>query len=168
VDTTLGQLRIHHGGSWQGFQTYISRYIGDDMTVVALANLANATPVSIVDGIAQVLDPALAPKTLAAIPDREPNVTKHLVAIVAAARDGRLTPNDFAYVRAGFFPGTADALKQALAGLGNPESTTLLDRTVLGDDRIYTYDVAWPGKVYRVRLGLAPDDKVSVFSMRRR
>jgi CubicO group peptidase (beta-lactamase class C family) len=36
IDTVAGQLRIHHGGSWQGFQTYISRYIGADMTIVAL------------------------------------------------------------------------------------------------------------------------------------
>jgi CubicO group peptidase (beta-lactamase class C family) len=26
IDTVAGQLRIHHGGAWQGFQTYISRY----------------------------------------------------------------------------------------------------------------------------------------------
>ncbi len=39
IDTVAGKLRIHHGGAWQGFQTYISRYIGDDMTIVALSNL---------------------------------------------------------------------------------------------------------------------------------
>ena len=65
-----GQLRIHHGGAWQGFQTYISRYIGDDMTIVALSNLGASQPVAIVDGIAAILDPSLKPKPLAA--DRGP------------------------------------------------------------------------------------------------
>ena len=49
IDTVAGQLRIHHGGAWQGFQTYISRYLGDDMTIVALANLGGSQPVAIVD-----------------------------------------------------------------------------------------------------------------------
>jgi hypothetical protein len=42
-----------------------------------------------------------------------------------------------------------------------------MDRTVLGDDRIYVYDVAYGTKVFRVRLGLAPDGKVSTFGLRR-
>ena len=168
IDTVAGQLRIHHGGAWQGFQTYISRYIGDDMTIVALSNLGGSQPGLIVDGIAAMLDPALAPKPLAPMADREPKVRAQLETILAATRDGRLTPNDFAYVRAGFFPGAAKAYQAMLAGVGAPDSVTLYGRTVLGDDRIYTYDVGYGAKVFRVRLGLAPDDKVSVFTVRRR
>ena len=168
IDTVAGQLRIHHGGAWQGFQTYISRYLGDDMTIVALANLAGSQPVAIVDGIAGLLDPALRPKPPAPIADRDPGVRARLEVILAAARDGRLTPNDFAYVRAGFFPGAANAYRQLLAGVGAPDTVTLFDRTVLGDDRVYTYEVTYGAKAFRLRLGLAPDDKVSLFTIRRR
>ncbi len=168
IDTVAGQLRIHHGGAWQGFQTYLSRYIGDDMTIVAVSNLGASQPVAIVDGIAGILDPALAPKPSKPIADREPRVREKLETILAATRDGRLSPNDFAYVRAGFFPGAAKAYQEMLAGVGKPDSVTLFERTVLGDDRIYLYEVRYADKVFRVRLGLAPDDKVSVFSLRRR
>jgi N-acyl-D-amino-acid deacylase len=41
-----------HGGSWQGFKTYIARYLGDDLTIIALANLAQANPKRVVDRIA--------------------------------------------------------------------------------------------------------------------
>ncbi|HUQ79611.1 MAG TPA: serine hydrolase domain-containing protein [Gemmatimonadaceae bacterium] len=167
VDTVAGQLRIHHGGAWQGFQTYISRYIGDDVTIVALSNLGASQPGVIVDGIAAVLNPALAPKPLAPITDNEPAVRKRLEAILAATRDGRLSPNDFAYVRAGFFPGTARAFQEALAGTGVPDTFTLYERIERGDDRIYTYDVGFGARTFRVTLGLAPDDKVSMFSLRR-
>jgi CubicO group peptidase (beta-lactamase class C family) len=168
IDTVAGQLRIHHGGAWQGFQTYIARYIGDDMTIVALSNLGGSQPVAIVDGIAAILDPALAAKPPTPIADREPKVRAKLETILAATRDGHLSPNDFAYVRAGFFPSVAKAYQEILAGLGKPDSVTLFERTVLGDDRIYLYEVRYGDKVFRVRLGLAPDDKVSVFSLRRR
>jgi len=168
IDTVAGQLRIHHGGAWQGFQTYISRYIGDDMTIVALSNLGGSQPVAIVDGIAAILDPALAMKPPAPIADREPKVREKLETILAATRDGHLSPNDFAYVRAGFFPGAAKEYQETLAGVGKPDSVTLFERTVLGDDRIYLYEVRYGNKVFRVRLGLAPDDKVSVYSLRKR
>ena len=168
VDTVAGQVRQHHGGAWQGFQTYISRWLGDDMTIVVLSNLGGSQPGVIVDGIAAVLDPALGPKPVQPIADREPNVRARLETILEATRDGRLTPNDFAYVRAGFFPAGAKAYQEALAGVGKPDSLTLLERTVLGDDRIYLYDVRFGQRVFRVRLGLAPDDKVSLFSVRPR
>ena len=168
IDTIAGQLRIHHGGAWQGFQTYISRYMGDGMTIVALSNLGGSQPVAIVDGVAAILNPSLAAKPPRPIADREPPVREKLETILASTRDGRLSPNDFAYVRAGFFPGAAKAYQEMLAGVGKPDSVTLFDRTVLGDDRIYVYDVRYGDKVFRVRLGLAPDDKVSVYSLRRR
>jgi hypothetical protein len=121
-----------------------------------------------VDAIAAILDPALAPKPLTPIEDREPALRARLEAVLAATRDGRLTPNDFAYLRAGFFPGAAKAYQEMLAGVTSPDRITLLERRVLGDDRISLYDVAYGDRVFRVRLGLAPDDKVSVFSISRR
>ena len=167
IDTVAGQLRIYHGGAWQGFQTYISRYLGDDMTIIALSNLGASQPGTIVDGIAAVLNPTLADKPPAPIADTEPAVRKRLEALLAATRDGQLSPNDFAYVRAGFFPRAAEAYRQALQGVGAPDKVTLYERTLLGDDRIYLFEVAYGPRVFRVTLGLAPGDKVSTFSLRR-
>ena len=44
VDRIAGQDVHRHGGAWQGFKTYIARYLGDDITIIALANLAQADP----------------------------------------------------------------------------------------------------------------------------
>ena len=62
VDRIAGRNIQRHGGSWQGFQTYIARYgglPGDDITVIALANLAQAMPKRVVDRIAASLMPML-------------------------------------------------------------------------------------------------------------
>lgn len=59
VDRLAGQAVQRHGGAWQGFKTYIARYGGDDVTVIALANLAQATPKKVVDRIAASLMPSL-------------------------------------------------------------------------------------------------------------
>jgi N-acyl-D-amino-acid deacylase len=59
VDRIAGQNVQRHGGAWQGFKTYIARYNGEDVTVIALANLAQAAPKRVVDRIAAHLIPAL-------------------------------------------------------------------------------------------------------------
>jgi hypothetical protein len=163
VDEAGGKPLLAHGGAWQGFKTYLARYLGADLTVIVLANLAQADPGRIAEKVAAAVDPTLARKEPAPIADREPAVTARLRALLAAARDGKLRRDDFAYVRAGFFPGGARALAETLKGRGEPTRVSLLERVERGDDRIYTYEVAYGDDVYRVGLGLAPDDKLSSF-----
>ena len=60
VDAAKGQPFYHHGGAWQGFTTNISRYLADDLTIVVLTNLAEASPERFVKGIVELIDPQLA------------------------------------------------------------------------------------------------------------
>jgi N-acyl-D-amino-acid deacylase len=59
VDRLAGQDVRRHGGSWQGFKTHIARYLGDDLTIIVLANLAQAQPERISDAIASHFIPKL-------------------------------------------------------------------------------------------------------------
>jgi CubicO group peptidase (beta-lactamase class C family) len=59
-----GEPRIAHSGSWQGFKTIIARYPKSGLTVIVLANLAEAQVGAIAFGIAGLLDPALQPAHL--------------------------------------------------------------------------------------------------------
>ena len=163
-----GQPLQEHGGSWQGFKTQLSRFLGDDLSIIVLANLAQADPARFVDGIAAIVNPALARPQPSPIADAEPRVADRLRRLLDAARAGTLSPAEFAYVRAGFFPDTASAYKQELEKLGQPTRVQLLERRELGDDRIYLYQLIFAGGTRYVRLGLAPDDRVSAFSMRER
>lgn len=62
VDRLAGQDVRRHSGSWQGFKTHIARYEGDDLTVIALANLAQAQPERIANAIAAHFIPKLRQK----------------------------------------------------------------------------------------------------------
>jgi hypothetical protein len=53
-----------HTGAWQGFQTAVYRYPQSDLTVIVLANLAQARPGAIAQGIAGILEPSLQPPHL--------------------------------------------------------------------------------------------------------
>lgn len=71
-----GHRRIGHTGSWQGFKTAIYRYPEFDLTVIVLANLAQAQPGAIAQGMAGILEPAVRPPHLlpAALPGSMPPV----------------------------------------------------------------------------------------------
>jgi len=49
-----GHRLIDHGGAWQGFETHISRYLDDKLTVVVLTNLADADPSRIAGPVAEI------------------------------------------------------------------------------------------------------------------
>jgi len=49
-----GHRVISHDGAWQGFKSAIARYVNDQLTVVVLANLAEAKPEVIADHVADM------------------------------------------------------------------------------------------------------------------
>lgn len=61
----LGEIRGHkiieHGGAWQGFTSYIARYVDDKLTVIVLTNRAGANPGRIAHDVAGLYNPELAP-----------------------------------------------------------------------------------------------------------
>jgi len=59
VDRAAGQEVRRHGGSWQGFTAHIAQYLGDDLSIIVLANLAAAQPERIVNEIAAHYIPKL-------------------------------------------------------------------------------------------------------------
>jgi CubicO group peptidase (beta-lactamase class C family) len=139
VDTVAGQTVYAHDGSWQGFETHISRYQGDALTIVVLANLAEASPERIARGIAGVMDPALAPPRLTPIEDREPERRAALLHLMELARSGALTVEDLPHRRGGFTPAVAVAYRQRFEPLGAPTSLELVARRELGDDEVSRY-----------------------------
>jgi CubicO group peptidase (beta-lactamase class C family) len=63
VQKRHGHRVVEHEGQWQGFETQISRYIDDGLTVVVLTNLGSAKPQPIADEVAKIylLKPSILP-----------------------------------------------------------------------------------------------------------
>ena len=55
-----GQPVTEHGGSWQGFQSYIGRFPDQKLTVYAFSNLAGSDPGLIARAVASLYAPILA------------------------------------------------------------------------------------------------------------
>jgi CubicO group peptidase (beta-lactamase class C family) len=54
IGSRKGHRVIEHDGAWQGFETVISRYVDDRLTVVVLTNLQQANPQRIADEVAAI------------------------------------------------------------------------------------------------------------------
>ena len=168
VDSAGGQQRIGHGGGWQGFRTHIDRYQGDDVTVIVLANLGEADATGIARRIASALNPALQPPEPKPIADTEPAQTAKLREVLAAFAGGSIKPADFAYVRAGFFPGAGEHYTKLVKEAGKLERVVIMNRFALGDDRISEYELHFEKGVYQARMGVAADGRISMFGMRKK
>jgi len=167
LDERGGKPLHQHGGAWQGFKTHYARFLGRDLSIVVLANLRQADPQRFADGIAAVVDPALAVPPLRPIDDRDPRITARMTQLVERARERALAPADFAYRQHGFFPAVAERIADDLRASGPLQDQTLLDRRELGDDRVSLYELRFAQRTMWLRLALAPDDRVAAFQLMR-
>src|SRR5690242_19127423 len=95
INSVNGHRVIEHGGAWQGFTTYIARYVDDRLTVVALTNLdsGHSNPKKITSGVAAIYNPALKPAEQKPIEDKEPQVTLMVRGLLRDIADGRAKPD---------------------------------------------------------------------------
>jgi hypothetical protein len=78
-----GEPVLAHGGSWQGFRAAIARYPGRKLTVIVLANLAEAEPERLAAALAGMVEPALAwPDVRAVVADPDPARTARLSGVL--------------------------------------------------------------------------------------
>ena len=167
IDESKHRPWYHHAGDSQGFATYISRYIADDLTIVALTNLAAADTARIIDGVAARLDPRLAKiQPSQSIPDVDPAMTERVRALLEAAAAGAVPRRDL------LFDGRelADELKdyvRLLHPLGAPLTLTAVDHRPLGDDEAWAFDAAYRAATLRVQVVLAPDGRYADVDIRR-
>lgn len=131
-----------------------------------MTNLAQANPERISDGIAAIFEPALTRPELQPIADTDSTMQSRVRQLVADAAAGQLSPAEFAYVRAGFFPATAQSYVETLRDAGPVTKLALLEKRKLGDDESYTYDVTFAQKTLRLTMAVAPDGKIASFSLR--
>ena len=163
----LGEAGGHpmqeHGGTWQGFVSQYTRFPDQDLAVMVLSNARAMAPATLAMQVAALYDPSLVPTPppSAAIPDREPQVTATVQAILTRVAAGALALDDFEVVRQTIFPRMRAALTATVQGKGPLTRLELLARREIGDDVERQY-FAWFGpQRFRVLVTLGPLGKLT-------
>ncbi|MDT9599721.1 serine hydrolase domain-containing protein [Sphingosinicella rhizophila] len=161
LDEADGKPRLHHGGAWQGFRTYYSRYLGEDLAVILLTNSSSAEVSSFTDGIAKLWNPALvAPGPR---PRPEPAIEPRVAALIERARAGTLRKEDLPLASKGFAEAANQYFAPMLKDAGPLKSLELVERRQLGDDVAYSYKAMLGDRAFTIAYQVAPGDKVSSF-----
>jgi CubicO group peptidase (beta-lactamase class C family) len=154
-----GQTVQQHGGNWQGFSTQFTRFIGDDLAVIVLANARSFDVAGLPNTIGALLNPSLerAPPPSTPIADPDPEATEYVRGMLAKIARGELVLDDFAFLRQTVFPRIRAALTAQLQGMGEPDRMELLDRQPVGDDVSLQYWAWYGAQRFRVLVSLGPE-----------
>lgn len=160
LDEIRGHRRIEHGGAWQGFKSYITRYVDDKLTVIVFANLRQANPSRIAQKVAGIYNAELVPPVAEAIADKEPAVTARVKEIVRKATEGSLDAGSFtpeAWTQ--ISRGAADA-GAFLKTYGQLSAIELLAATEQNGNRVYRYRLKYQDGNIVFVMTLRPDGKI--------
>ena len=158
-----GHRIIEHGGAWQGFTSYIGRYVDDQVTVIVLDNLAGGNAGKIGRHVAALYNPELGRK---AIVDKEPAVTAFAKELAQKLAQGTADKNLFTTeLSAQFFPARAERIARLLKSLGTLQTLELVERSDKEDKRIYGYQLSFQNGSRLMKMSLTKDNKIADFAL---
>jgi len=157
-----GHKLIQHGGAWQGFTTYIARYVDDKLTVVVLTNLDAARPGKIAHNVAGLYIPEVRPPERKPIEDKDPEVTALLRDTLQKITDGKADPEAFTPdLRKELFPERILAIGEELKAQGPVKSLDLVERKAEQGNRAYTYRLVYADSTFFITLQLTGQNKIA-------
>lgn len=156
-----GHHLIEHGGSWQGFKSFIARYVNDKVTVVVFANATQANPGRIAHRVAAIYNPELAPLPAKPIEDKEPDVTALVKKVFQQVVDGTLEASLFAPEAWAEISRSAASGREFLQSLGPLNSIELMERAEQGGKRSYRYRLTFKDSILSYTAVLTSEGKIA-------
>ena len=164
LDRYAGHPAQHHSGGWQGFVTDYVRFLETDTAIIALQNMRGGNLSQVVQNVAALVNPELAPPPGAPIADRDPKVTQRLRAIV---QEGEIPAGEYAaFASDDLLERTREPYKKVRKPLGKLQELRLFDYEEKGDDRMYRYRGRFASGISDVVFTLAPDGKILRLTLR--
>ncbi len=136
---------VVHGGGIDGFNTYISRYPEDRLTVIVLTNTDEGHAEKIALEVSALYEPALKvlPTPHKPIADDNPKRTELLKGIMLEAAQGRANADLFTPTAAQILIPRIQALKQAFAEVGAMQSFVLVEKRQEKETTVLRYLVKY-------------------------
>lgn len=138
-----GHRLVFHGGAWQGFKTFIIRFLDTDLSIIFLANSWETREFKLARALAATLYPAFSLPDIKTIEDTDPKTTsmvrRALMENTQLARD----------------------LKAFSLPVAIIHSSELIERKTENNQRVFRYLLTDIGRSAICTVKLTPDDKVA-------
>jgi CubicO group peptidase (beta-lactamase class C family) len=155
-----------HGGAWQGFKSFIVRFLDTELTIIFLANSWETRDFKFIRGLAASFYPEFALPNVKTISDAEPRITSLVRRALMGVVTGKIEEQVFtAESRASLLGSQGKQLQQSLNNFSLPvaiiHSSELVERRVENNARVYRYLLTDVGRSLLCTIKLTPDDKVA-------
>ncbi len=160
-----GHKTTQHGGAWQGFTCFILRYPDDDLSVAVLTNLAGGGPRMIARVVAGIINPALMPPKLSAIPDDQPALAQSLKTLLGQLAAGSDVRSQLSTeMAAALTPDEAKDVQAELKDVWPPDSLVLVKRIPYHGAVASAYRIRKGNHSMLITYALDKEGKVSIFA----
>lgn len=161
LDRRAGQDVWWHSGSWQGFRTSITRYLGVGWTVVVLANGDSADPDRIGRHLAGLLDPALAEPDAAPLAEQDAADNAAAAALLTRIANGSPDFAGFAFFsKLDFTEGMAE-YRRLVEQMGSVQAVAAFARTREGGEDAIRYRARYAEGVLELRIVRTAGGKIA-------
>jgi CubicO group peptidase (beta-lactamase class C family) len=166
LDEVNGHKVIEHGGAWQGFTSQISRYVDDKLTVIVLTNLAGSEPGRIAAGVAGLYVPALKPRELRPIEDRDPKVTERVKDVLDHLAEGTIGDGPFTAEMAKQLASQAKEIGTSLRKLGKRKGLELVEKKDQEEHRLFRYRAVFGETKVLVSVAVNKEGKIAALGVK--
>lgn len=158
---------VAHSGQTAGFGANLSRYVDDDLTVIALTNLgANGMGTLIANGVAKIYLPAISLKNLKA----QPETNSQIAQTIKRALSERMNDKPTAEI---FSPELINSLSTVrtknenarIASFGTLQKTIFVGEETKDGKTVYRYLAETPKRLFLWRFQLNSDGKISEMTL---
>lgn len=139
-----GHRLVFHGGAWQGFKSFIIRFLDTNTTFIFLANSWETRDLKLARGIAASFYPEFDLPTVATIVDAEPQTTalirRALLRLTTRTADEELFTPEFRKVIVAEQGARLESSLNAFSlPIANIYTSELVEKRIEGDVRVYRY-----------------------------
>jgi CubicO group peptidase (beta-lactamase class C family) len=165
-----GRRLVFHGGAWQGFKTFIIRFLDTELTIIVLANSWETRDFKFARALASAFYPAFALPDVKTIADLDPKTTsvirRALMQVATRKLDEQLfTPG----CRASMLGDEGKLIAQSLNAFSLPvaiiHSSELIERKITNNGTLYRCLLTDIGSSVSLTIQLTTDNKIASIQM---
>jgi CubicO group peptidase (beta-lactamase class C family) len=160
-----GHRVVFHGGAWQGFKTFIVRFLDTQLTIIFLANSWETRDFKLARGLAACFYPQFALPDVKTRQDTEPKTTSLVRSVLMQLAAGKVDEQLFTADGRADVSSRGKEIKQSLNAFSLPvaiiNSSEVVERKRDGDMRVYRYLLTDIGGSLMCTVKLTADDKIA-------
>jgi len=167
ISEVRGHRLIAHSGQTAGFGANISRYVDDDLTVIALTNLGEIGMGTVLaNGIAKIYIPAISLKALKAQTETDAKISKIIATALRERLENKLNPEYLTdELIKSLSTERAKINNQRLASYGAIKNLVFAGGETSGNTKIYRYKAETPRRIFLWRLTVNDAGKISEMTL---